>query len=121
MADRLKVLQFTQNEYRNMGFSSIGWKQNLNSINWRKIAMLVSLIYYVIFSLSFLIFEAKSITEVGISFFTVTTVVANLMYVLINMISNMPKIENLTGNFEVFIDNRKSIAFKNSISLNDLN
>lgn len=85
--------------------------QTRNSINPRNLFMIIPLMYYLFFGLLFLIFKAKTITEAGISFYTVTTTLGCLTYFLINMFSNMPKIRNIIGKFENFIEKRKCLGY----------
>lgn len=107
MADRIKLLKFTLSVYKEMGILPKRLDQKRSSLNRQNLTMLIPLVYYLVFGVAFLIFEAKTITEAGISFYTVTTVLGCLTYFLINMLSNMPKIRNIIGNYEEFIKKRE--------------
>lgn len=110
MADRLKLFKFTLSVYQDMGILPTRLDQNRNSINRQNLTMIIPLVYYLVFGLAFLIFEAKTIPEAGISFYTVTTVLGCLTYFLINMFSNMPKIRNIIGKYEEFMEKRKLLG-----------
>lgn len=107
MADRIKLLKFTLSVYKDMGILPAQLDQKRNSFNQKNLTMIIPLVYYLVFGLAFLIFKAKTIPEAGISFYTVTTVLGCLTYFIINMFSNMPKIRNIIGKYEEFIENRK--------------
>lgn len=107
MAERIKLFQFTISVYKDMGIYPKQLNQNRSSFNRRNLFMIIPLVYYLFFGLLFLIFKAKTIPEAGISFYTVTTTLGCLTYFLINMFTNMPKIRNMMGKFEKFIEKRK--------------
>lgn len=107
MADRIKLLKFTLSVYNDMGILPKRLDQKRSSLNRQSLTMLIPLVYYLVFGVAFLIFEAKTITEAGISFYTVTTVLGCLTYFLINMLSNMPKIRSIIRKYEEFIKKRE--------------
>lgn len=103
MAERSKLLQFTQKVYQDMGTRTTQSNSNHRSINWRNIFMLTSFIQLFISSFAFLIFEADSIVDAGTSFYVASTEICCIIYYLINM-QKMPKILKLIENFEKFVE-----------------
>lgn len=65
MAGRLKLLQFTQKTYSNIGIYPSQSNQNGLPINWFNIFMMLSFIQMATFSLAFLLFEADDIVDAG--------------------------------------------------------
>lgn len=103
MAGRLKLLQFTQKTYSNIGIYPSQSNQNGLPINWFNIFMMLSFIPMATFSLAFLLFEADDIVDAGLSFFAVNSEIFCAIYYLINM-WKMPKILKLIESFERFIE-----------------
>lgn len=110
MAGQLKLLQLTQKVYQDMGTYPLQSNQNWRSINWRNIFILFSFIQMFIFSLAFLIFEAKTIIEAGTCFYAVITEICCSIFYLIHMWKTQ-KILKLIENFEIFIEKCKRISF----------
>lgn len=106
MAARLKLLQFTQKLFQEMGICPSPSNPNWRSINWRNSSVLISLIQMLIFSLAFLVFKADNIVDAGSCFYAVSTELICSIILLIN-IHNMPKILKLIEKFEDFIEERE--------------
>ena len=108
MAGRLKLLQFTQKLYEDMGVYPPKSNHFWHSINWRNASMFISLIQMLIFSLAFLIFEAETIVDAGSSFYVVNTELTCSIFFFINF-HNLPIILNLIEKFEDFIEQSKTL------------
>lgn len=110
MVGRIKLFQFTQTVYQDMGICPSPSNQNHRSINWRNFSMLISLIQMFICSLLFLIIRAETITDAGISFYAANTEFFCAIFVVVNF-HKMPNILKLIQKYEKFIENSECIHF----------
>lgn len=101
--ERLKLLQFTQKVYQEMGIYPSQSNQNWHSINWRNTFTLFSFVQLFIFSGAFLIFEAETVIDAGQSFYTTDTVLWSTIFYLIQW-WKMSKILKLIEGFGNFIE-----------------
>lgn len=109
MAGRLKLLQFTQNLYGDMGICIHPSQSNQISfsVNWRYFFVLISMLLMFISSLVFLVFKADTFIDAGMSFYAAVTELSCLFFVYIHL-HNMPKILKLIEKYEDFIAESKS-------------
>lgn len=115
MAGQVKLFQMLQNIYFNLGIFYPSQSNQNHSINSRKLFFLISYVQMLVLSFEFLLFEAKSIPELGISFYsTVTELGCLINFLMIKW--KIPEIFDLIGKFEKFIE--KSV-FHQSSSLKD--
>lgn len=99
----VKLFQKLQNIYFKLGIFCPSQTDRIFFINARNLFFLISLTQMLMLSLEFLLFEAKSTIEFGISFYSTITELGCLFNFL--MITwKMPKILDLIGKLENFIE-----------------
>lgn len=81
--DKIKFFQFIQKIYQEIGIHPRRSNQKRNAINWKKWLNLFCLAQFFITSAAYLLFDAKSMIEYGMAFFTCATVVASTIIYLV--------------------------------------
>lgn len=103
MAGQVKLFQILQNVYFKLGIFYPSQSNQNHSMNSRKLFFLISYIQMLLLSFEFLLFEAESVSELGISFYSTVTELGCLINFL--MIAwKIPKIFDLIEKFEKFIE-----------------
>lgn len=104
MTNRLKLFQFTQGLFEDMGICSSQLNQRYRSINWRAFAMIISIIQMFLCSFAFLVFKAETFIDAVTSFYATNTELFSLIFLYLNF-NNMLKILKLIERFEEIIEN----------------
>lgn len=118
MTRAVKVFQFIQKVYKTMGIDlppAANQHRSISSINWRKLCFSIALIQMLVLSLAYLVIEAESVLEIGKCFYAISTEICSTIYFFINMYK-MPKILQLFGKFERFIEKSTLKSFKIFVS-----
>lgn len=100
---KIQLFKFIQNTYQAIGIYPPESNQNRNLNNWKKWFNLFCLAQFFITSASYVLFEAKTMIEYGMVFFTCATVVASTIIYLV-LFSQLKNTSNYIGNCERFFE-----------------
>lgn len=105
MAKPIKLFQPTEKVYRMLGIET-SQPELKDRVSFRWFFLLTSMIIYLISSTVFLISEAKSVADLGDSFYEATSDISCIFHI-ITYCREAPKLRQLIGKFESFFQESK--------------
>lgn len=105
-AGSIKLFQYYQKFNQAVGIYSRQSDQNSNSINSKNVILIVSIAQFFVSSTAFLLFDAKSILDYGISVSALLVEISVTVYMLI-LIYQMEKTLKFIENCEQFLEKSK--------------